>query len=365
MGFSQEIAMKRFLSLERRFKRDDTIKQAYTGVIDDYLALGHMSKVPEEITNSLYLPHHAVLKETSMTTKLRVVFDGSAKTSSGISLNEALFVGPTMQDDIFTLITRFRFYKYVLTGDIEKMYRQFLVRAEDRPYQSILWRDETGNIATYQLNTVTFGLSAAPFLAIRSLHQLAKDHATDYPRAARVLLNDMYVDDLITGFNSFEEAKAVQTEIIECLKRGGLNIRQWASNDKQLLQHLPAEYINTKLHLNNNKILKTLGIFWDSESDSIKYTSFPLIDNNSITNRKILSEIASIFDPLGLLGPVILTAKRTIQQLWAVKVDWDESVPAHIHTDWLAFQQQLPLLNRLTFKRNILADESTWVCRCK
>lgn len=308
LGCSKDIAMKRLLSLERRFNRDENMRRAYTGVINEYLALGHMSKLTRENTNSQYLPHHAVFKETSITTKIRVVFDGSAKTSSGISLNETLFIGATMQDDIFTLITRFRFYKYVLTGDIEKMYRQFLIREEDRPYQSILWRNETGNITTFQLNTITFGLSAAPFLAIRSLHQLATDLATNYPRAARVLLNDMYVDDFLTGFNSFEEARAVQTEIIECLKQGGLNIRQWASNNTKLLQHLPAECINQKLHLNNDKIIKTLGIYWDSESDSIKYSGFPLFENNSITKRKILSGIASVFDPLGLLGPVFFNS---------------------------------------------------------
>ena len=87
-----------------------------------------------------YLPHHAVIKEDSTTTRIRVVFDGSAKTSSGVSLNEALMVGPTIQADLFTLLTRFRSHAYALTADIEKMYRKVLVHSEDAIYQKFYFK---------------------------------------------------------------------------------------------------------------------------------------------------------------------------------------------------------------------------------
>lgn len=132
--------------------------------------------------------------------------------------------GPTIQDDIFSLLLRFRIYTYVLTGAIEKMYRQFLVRPEDRRYQRTLWRNERNEIATYELNTVTFGLSSAPFQAIRCLHQLADDEAANHPKAATTLKKDMYVDDLLTGANTFKEARVLRDEIINILQRGGLNI---------------------------------------------------------------------------------------------------------------------------------------------
>ncbi|XP_015120456.1 uncharacterized protein LOC107043449 [Diachasma alloeum] len=318
-----------------------------------------MTKLSKYNAEGNFLPHHAVLKETSMTTKLRVGFDGSAKTSSGLSLNETLMTGPTIQDDLFSLVLRFRFHKYVLTGDIEKMYRQFWVREEDRKYQQILWRDETGEIATFQLNTVTFGLSAAPFLAIRSLQQLARDYEKQYPQAARILLRDMYVDDLLTGFNSLVEAQTVQRQIIECLKQGGLNIRLWAPNEKELLKHLPTESINQKLFINDDKTLKTLGIFWNSETDTINFFHKISPEEKPVTKREILSDIASIFDPLGLLGPVILTAKHVMQQLWAAGIDWDESIPKSIHTQWIEYYQQLPLLKNIAFKRNVLINDAS------
>ncbi|XP_078051483.1 uncharacterized protein LOC144477624 [Augochlora pura] len=122
LGNSRTMALKRFNALQRRFRRDPVFRDQYSAVMQEYLDLGHMSEDtgPSE-DNGFFLPHHAVIKETSMTTKLRVVFDGSAKTNVGISLNEALMVGPTIQEDLFSHILRFRLHNYVLTGDIEKM----------------------------------------------------------------------------------------------------------------------------------------------------------------------------------------------------------------------------------------------------
>ena len=123
-----------------------------------------------EISNSqsegFYLPHYAVFKESSNTTKLRVVFDASTKSTNGYSLNDNLLVGAIIQDDLFNLLLRFRTHTHVIIADIEKMYRQFLIRGEDNKFYN-------NEIREYTLNTVTFGVNAAPYLAIRCLHQLA------------------------------------------------------------------------------------------------------------------------------------------------------------------------------------------------
>lgn len=113
----------------------------------------------EEIrVNTAYLPHHAVLKESSSTTKFRVVFNASSKTTSGISLNETMLVGPTVQDDIISIILRWRKYPVVFSADIQKMYRQIWVRPQDAEYQRIVWRDsEKAPLCDYKLTTVTFG----------------------------------------------------------------------------------------------------------------------------------------------------------------------------------------------------------------
>ncbi|XP_076231248.1 uncharacterized protein LOC143177269 [Calliopsis andreniformis] len=351
LGDSRSHALNRFLALERKFLRNPDLMQGYSAVIQEYIALGHMSQVDAPDAPEFYLPHHAVMKPTSSTTKIRVVFDGSAKTTSGISLNDTQLVGPTIQDDIFSLLLRFRIHAYVITGDIEKMYRQFIVRPEDRRYQRILWRNDRNEISTYQLNTVTFGLSSAPFLAIRCLHQLADDERNSCPKAASILKQDLYVDDLLTGASSYDEALGLRNEIIDLLQRGGLNIRQWVSNDPRLLSGLSEDQIHPKFFGEIDGI-KTLGITWNARQDSINY-SVNLPSSKKHTKRTVLSSIAKIFDPLGLLGPITITAKIFMQRLWQLKLDWDESLPTNLHTEWTTYEEELQRLNNVTFERHV------------
>ncbi|XP_043591764.1 uncharacterized protein LOC122571743 [Bombus pyrosoma] len=356
LGSSKAMAMKRLTSLCRRFQRDKQFEADYHAVIQEYLDLGHMSKITTDHSteDGYFLPHHGVIKESSQTTKLRVVFDGSAPTSTGVSLNDVLHTGPKLQEDLFFILLRFRSHQYVLTGDIEKMYRQFLVRPEDRKFQQILWRNNNGEVDTYQLNTVTFGLSAAPYLAIRCLKQLADDEGHRYPRAAMVLQRDFYVDDVLTGVNTRAEAQSLRTELTELLKLAGLNIRKWASNDRKLLRGLSQHDINDELQLGESQTLKTLGVFWNSSDDSILYYVKIRPTGCRITKRIISSEIAKIYDPLGLLAPVIIRAKMLLQRLWTLKLDWDESLPADLHTEWNEYYTQLPFLNNIRFPRKTI-----------
>ncbi|XP_076233347.1 uncharacterized protein LOC143178507 [Calliopsis andreniformis] len=355
LGESRSRALNRFFSLERKLNRNPELKTQYTAVMDEYLALGHMTQVETFDAPGFYLPHHAVVKPSSTTTKLRVVFDGSAKTSSGLSLNDALMIGPTIQDDLFSLLLRFRMYAFVLTGDIEKMYRQFLVRPEDRTYQRILWRDDCGNLKTFELNVVTFGLSSAPYLAIRCLHQLANDEQEEFPEAAAIVKRDLYVDDLLTGAETLKEARHIQAQISELLTRGGLNIRQWASNEPNLLTGINKNQIHPKI-FGDTAVMKTLGLSWDARNDTIRYTvELPI--SNKVSKRTILSTIAKIFDPLGILGPVTIVAKLLMQRLWQLKVDWDESLPANIHTEWTTYAAQLQMLNNVEFSRHVSLRE--------
>ncbi|XP_043604824.1 uncharacterized protein LOC122577568 [Bombus pyrosoma] len=301
-----------------------------------------------------YLPHHGVIKASSETTKLRVVFDGSATTSTGVSLNDALYTGPKLQEELVDILLRFRLYQYVLTGDIEKMYRQFLVRPEDRRYQKIVWRNENGEIEAYQLNTVTFGLSAAPYLALRCLKQLADDEGHRFPRASSALQRDFYVDDALTGADTKEEVLSLRKELTELLQSAGLTIRKWASNDQSILQGLSDQDTSRRLQLGESQTLKTLGIFWDSREDAILYSVEANANIARVTKRSISSVIARIYDPLGLLAPVIVRAKILLQRVWSLKVDWDESLPADLHSEWDRYYAQLPLLNEIRFPRKTI-----------
>ena len=265
--------------------------------------------------------------------------------------------GPTIQTDIISLILRFRLHKYVITADIEKMYRQVLVRPEDRKFQRLLWKS-SDKIKTYELNTVSFGLACAPFLAIRCLYQLAEDEGHNFPRASIVLKNDLYVDNLLTGAETIEETKKIRDEVINLLNLGGFPLRQWGANDSRILSGIKKENIIPNLSLDKDQHVKALGIMWDAKSDCIIYTTKQINLQTTISKRTILSEIAKIFDPLGLLGPIILYAKKIMQKLWQLKLEWDESVPNTVYTLWIEFCNQLTLVNNVSFDRKILIEDA-------
>ncbi|XP_011883943.1 PREDICTED: uncharacterized protein LOC105571080 [Vollenhovia emeryi] len=145
--------------------------------------------------------------------------------------------------------------------------------------------------------------------------------------------------------------------MIALLKRGGFSIRQWASNDERVVNDLDSNALHTNLVLNVDRSVKTLGITWNTRDDQMHYAVRPIEITQRLTKRNILSEIARIFDPIGLLGPIILYAKRLMQDIWRSGLQWDESVPQDIYTEWKEFVRQLESINRFTFERKLLIND--------
>ncbi|XP_011859356.1 PREDICTED: uncharacterized protein LOC105556853 [Vollenhovia emeryi] len=361
IGASFELAKKRLYSLERRLMRNPQMGEEYSNFLSDYENLGHMTEMAEaDITEDGYfIPHHPVLKQDSQTTKLRVVFDASSNTTSGISLNDTLLTGPIIQKDLFTIITKFRMHRWVLTADIEKMFRQISMHREDIKYQRILWRrNQDEAVKVFQLNTLTYGTGPASFLAVRVLKQLAHDEQERFPLASKVLQNDFYVDDLLTGSSSLEEAQTLRDQLIELLAAGGFNLRKWCSNEPSLLEPLLQKSADPHACLSEIEKHKALGVHWNPLDDSLFHTVKPFTQHQRITKRSMLSQIASLFDPLGLLGPIIVKAKIMLQQLWKIHLDWDESVPLDIATTWNKYTQQFDILDHYAVPRHIKGDDT-------
>ncbi|XP_072386044.1 uncharacterized protein [Diabrotica undecimpunctata] len=173
--------------------------------MQEYLKSGHMSAIDEEGEQQLayYMPHHAVVRETSKTTRVRVVFDASMKSESGLSFYEVQCVGPTLQDDLFSIVLRFRNYQFVMTAEISKIYRMIYVSPEQRQLQRIFWRQNaTDDLKCYQLNTVTYGTASAPYLAVRCLTQLASKHEKGNPKASESIKRSFYMDGYLEGVDS-------------------------------------------------------------------------------------------------------------------------------------------------------------------
>jgi len=127
--------------IERRYKRDPILKIQYAAFLDEYLSLGHMRRMELSIaeeTMLFYLLHHCVFKMVGQVSKIRIVFDASCHSSSGVSLNDALLMGPTVQQDLISILMRFRFFTYVITADIIKMYWHFNVSISDASAENSL-----------------------------------------------------------------------------------------------------------------------------------------------------------------------------------------------------------------------------------
>lgn len=211
LGESREIALKRLGDLEKRFKRNPELRNLYEQFIHEYLSLGHMRRIrpnPDEGSISTYLRHHCVFKTSGESTKLRVVFDASCKTSTGLSLNDALMVGPVIQHDLASILMRFRTFRYVLAADIIKMYRQILLESSQTRFQRILWRNKPETEpSVYELLTITYGTFSASFLATRCLKHLAEQHANEYSVGSICVKRDFYMDDMLTGADTIQELK--------------------------------------------------------------------------------------------------------------------------------------------------------------
>lgn len=213
LGESFTTALSQYRSLEKRLDKNPILKEKYCHFMNEYETLGHMFKICSiseynVINPSFFLPHHGVLNEKSTSTKLRVVFNGSSASDNVVSLNHLQMVGPTIQNDFFSMLIRFRSYKYVAGADISKMYRCVWVTPTQRPLQQIPWRPSPKhNVQVYQLNTITYGTAGASYLRIRCLQQLAYDHTDIFPTASKIIASHFYVDDLLTGDGNYGVAR--------------------------------------------------------------------------------------------------------------------------------------------------------------
>ncbi|XP_065087242.1 uncharacterized protein LOC135708976 [Ochlerotatus camptorhynchus] len=369
LGDNRRTAIRRFRLLQGQLAKNDELGNQYRAFMDEYFQLGHMELVPDYQSQhpSYHLPHHAVIRADSTTTKVRVVFDASCRTSNGPSLNDALMVGPIVQEELRSITMRSRIRPILLNADVKQMYRQILTDQRSNNLQHIVWSPSPDSpLQTYELKTVTYGTASAPFLATRVLQQLADDEQHDFPEAAGILRKDFYVDDLFSGADTVEEAITLQKQLESLLGRGGFELRKWASNEEAVLEDVPQDNraLKTSVDLDRDQCIKSLGLHWEPTTDHLRYKiDTPTTDNTPLTKRIALSQIARLFDPLGLVGPVITTAKLFMQALWTLKTNdgliwgWDQELPTPIKERWLDYMAQLPLLNALRIERFILCPK--------
>ena len=154
-----------------------------------------------------YMLMHMVTKESSATTKMRVVFDASAKSLSGTSLNDRLLVGPIVHPSLINVLLRFQHHQIALTMGVSLMYCPVVLPANQRDLHRFVWRREsTEALVDYCMTRLTFEVSMSSFGANMGVKQNALDNAQTYPQAAQSVLESFYVDDGLTEADPIEEA---------------------------------------------------------------------------------------------------------------------------------------------------------------
>jgi len=206
-------------------------------------------------------------------------------------------------------------------------------------------------IQEYRLNTVTYGQASASYLAIRSVRQLAEEGKDIFPLAAKCMLNDMHVDDIISGAQNIDEAKALQNQISELMSKGCFKVYKWQSNVTEVLHDLNKQERISGVDLKLNDTIRTLGLVWDPNTDMFVFTV--KFHKEVYSKRELLSEISKLFDPLGLLGPIITLAKLLMQETWKENIDWDHELPANILNRWNKLKNELSNSNIFYIPRKI------------
>lgn len=352
LGNNWAHAMRQFHYQEKKRQEDAEYNSHYCDYMLEFETSGHMTETSElEKSDGYFMPHHGVLRISSTTTKLRPVFNASSKSETGLSLNDCLCVGPTVQPDSFDILLRFREKRFVLKSDVEKMYRQVFIDPSERKYQKILWRSSPSEpIKHYTLNTVTFGVSSAPFLATNTLNRIAEEFSKRFPAASEIIKSSFYVDDLLFSFDSIDEGLKLRDQLRYLLASSRFPTRKWSSNHPDLLKNLPKNDVELTEEI--SQIIKTLGIVWKPGTDVISFL-MKLLGESPMTKAEILSEIASIYDPIGIIGPVLLLAKLHMKPLRLMK--WNQKLSEEDVLRWNEFRSQLAALNNVSVARHAIA----------
>ena len=358
LGASKPQAIHRYLSNEASIEKKGVTTE-FQAQVQGYLDAGHAEPVPVtelSIQPQFYLPMHSVVKQSSTSTKLRVVFDGSATSSSGASLNSLLQVGPTLHPPLADILMKFRTYPVALTADISKMYREVELLPADRDLHRFVWRPTPHQpLQDFRMTRVTFGVSASPYLAIKTLQQTAKDHGAEHPTVAAHIRSSFYVDDLLAGAQTESEAKELYTQLRSVLKKGGFNLCKWRSSSNKVLTSIPTELqekLLTKDMTSDQTSAqpKALGLQWDSREDVMS----PTIHSPTAylqTKRGIISDVSKTFDVLGWIAPAILPMKILYQALWDRGQEWDGVAPPHVIEEHSKWRQLMPCLSTKTLPR--------------
>lgn len=337
-----DLALKRMYSSEKNFQKQDcfeVIEEEIQKLLDQEFVVEVPSDKVDHNEKEWYLPLQAVFTP-ERTTKVRLVFDASAKGHDGLSLNDHLEKGPNYFNSLPHVLMAWRWDTVAYSGDIRKMFNQITIHPDDQVFHRFLWRRNPNDQPTvYQWKRLNFGDKPAPDIATNSIQVLAKISQEEFPEAAKALHEHSYVDDIGGSRKDSSSIKKITSEIDEILSKGKFEIKEWHSNHKDVDQ-------------TSERYTSFLGHKWDKEKDTImlkKEKVFTVTGN--LTKRKCLACIAQLWDPIGLLTPISTKYRIDLQELWSLGYSWDDVLPDDIQTQWTENVLEMNELLNFEFNR--------------
>ena len=354
-----DMALKRLNHLRCRLENNSSYRQDYENFMQEIIDRGYCEKVTDghqyRVGTKWFIPHHGVYHPKKLG-KIRVVFDCSAKYR-GISLNDTLLQGPDMTNDLLGVLCRFRKEPIAISCDIEKMFYQFYVNEEHRDYLSFFWWDN-GDYNTepsvYRMTVHLFGAVSSPGCANFGMNLVADDGEEQFGKpAADFVRHNFYVDDGLTSVSTEAEGKELVRNTVKLCESKGLHLHKFVSNSVEVVQSIPPE--ERSLDVKNLQfdhepsVERTLGLEWCVQLDCFQFKI--VLKDRPPTRRGMLSTVYSLYDPLGLLSPVVLVGRQILQDICKGQYDWDTPLPQNIILRWEEWKASLWKLESLKIDR--------------
>lgn len=357
---SREMALRRLSNIEKKMERNESFEHSYKAEMNNLITKGYATKCTGdemESPHAWWLPHFAVTN-LNKPGKIRLVFDAAA-ISNGVCLNDALLEGPDLLRSLPGVLFRFREERVAVAGDIQEMFLRIKIRPEDQPAQMFVWRNEAGQPPeNYKMESMIFGARSSPFLAHSVRNFNAERHKDEFPRAYEAITKNHYMDDWLDSYTTTDEARAVVAEVRAVHAMASFNMRGWASNEDEALKDVPRELKAEVKRLGQSVLENTLGLRWHAATDELHFnTVLPKVSSEvkqrerPPTKREALSMVMSIFDPLGLASYFTIRAKILLQELWRLKLDWDEAVPDDFAQEWDKWVEEIEKLDGSPLRR--------------
>ncbi len=365
-----EIAKRRLFGLNSKFKQNEEFYYRYRDIINEQLE----DKIIEEVKSNseindrigYFMPHHAVVRECKETTRVRICYDASSKAKGESSLNDFLESGPNLNPDLLKIILKFRYYPIAFCADIQRAFLEVGINAEDRKFLQFLWGEERGTdlslndhkVRILNFKRVPFGVKCSPFLLAATLRLHATKYKTSFPDACSVI-DELYVDDLISGEVSVGKAAQVSYDCTNILKDASMTLRKWATNSQPLREKWEENGLEIRKSTKETNIpLTVLGLVWDNEQDNLSVTPIDLEKLNApvITKRMVLKACGMLFDPLGLFSPYSIRIKVLLQTLWEKGIQWDDPIPPDNELQFKEWLDEVSSIPELSIPRRYFSN---------